>query len=226
MLSKIYRSKPLFKDDQTSQPICLWCLKDVYHDTTVVKLFLKSTSLCEGCRVKLSVKWKVAQIHDLTVRYVSLYNQETADLIYRYKESLDEACYPIFFTQVQSKIKKRFQEYHVILMPSSIEKTKQRGFSHLQKMVEPLDLMVIQGVVWKTIDVKQATMSKENRSLIKESIEVDIKLLDHSMKILLIDDVCTTGQTLLAVFNMIKGHVKVIEAVVFAMHPECLIGGN
>jgi competence protein ComFC len=171
-------------------------------------------------------KWKVIHIQKLAIRYVTVYNPATADLIYRFKESLDEACYPIFFDQVQRKIKKRYRDYDVVLMPSSVEKTKQRGFVHLQKMIEPLGLKVVQDAVWKTADVKQATMNKANRSSIKDIIQVDLKRFNPSMKILLIDDVCTTGETLLAVFNLIRSYVLVIEAVVFAVHPECLKGVN
>ncbi len=146
------------------------------------------------------------------------YDEHISKLLILYKEHLDEALAPIFFEKYKKMMNKKYKGYTCIPLPSSSEKVAQRGFHHLHRMIESLDLKMVDILV-KTKNVKQAKLSKEERKRIDMIFEIKENSECSFDKVVLIDDVCTTGASLKAAIALLRPHCKYLCAVTFAYHP-------
>lgn len=93
----------------------------------------------------------------------------------------------------------------MICAPSSPDSDYVRGFNHVVEMFRLIDLPIVSAIN-KTSPVKQADLDYEERQKIGDVLEwkcdVDIK----GKKILLVDDVYTTGATIKACLHLVKQH--------------------
>ena len=172
---------------------CLMCGKEK-AEKGLLDLMYYEDPLCYKCRKE----WKKEELHmlyegfPLTSTYQ--YNDAYSDCLIQYKECFDEALYPVFLYEESKKLKKKYKGYVLCGMPSSKEKEKERGFSHIEKMFSVVDLPFISPFA-KVDDVSQKGYGYEER---KEMVHHIVLKEDISMyqKILLVDDVITTGSTL------------------------------
>ena len=146
------------------------------------------------------------------------YDENISRLLILYKEHCDEALAPIFFDRWKKHINKKYKGYICIPLPSSSEKVAQRGFHHLHRMIESIDLEMADVLV-KTKNIKQAKLSKEDRKHIDMIFEIK-KDIEYSFEnVVLMDDVCTTGASLKAAIALLRPFCKNIRAITFSYHP-------
>jgi competence protein ComFC len=152
------------------------------------------------------------------------YDPNISRLLILYKEHKDEALAPIFLSPFSKKINKEYKTYVAVPLPSSKEKVEQRGFHHLHRMIESLDLDV-KDVLEKRMDIKQAKMSRQQRESIDQIF--DIRMDDNTFweNVVLIDDVCTTGASLQAAIRLMRPYCKNLRAITFAYHPLWISDG-
>ena len=155
---------------------------------------------------------------DVEVLSFHEYDEHISKLLILYKEHLDEALFPIFFDKHKKQIIKEYKGFVCIPLPSSSEKVAQRGFHHLHRMIEPLNLEVAD-VLIKTKDVKQARLSKLKRKDIDTVFEIRKNNECLFDKVVLIDDVCTTGASLKAAIALLRPRCNQLRAITFAYHP-------
>lgn len=208
----------MFKENPRCEPICLWCLRDLHHDATLFSIFSENSVLCLDCQRKLTSKTIRFRLDGVEVISFYEYDEHISKLLILYKEHLDEALAPMFFEKHKKQINKKYKGYTCIPLPSSSEKVAQRGFHHLHRMIESLDLKMVDILV-KTKNVKQAKLSKEERKHIDMIFEIRENSEFTFDKVVLIDDVCTTGASLKAAFALLRPHCKVLCAITFAYHP-------
>lgn len=93
----------------------------------------------------------------------------------------------------------------LVPMPSSHARLNERGFDHILRLTKQLSkrwqLPVWQGVARTGMTVKQKTLSRTERLKNMQGQFEQTKPLPTGHKLLLIDDVCTTGATLSALAN-------------------------
>ena len=107
-------------------------------------------------------------------------------------------------------------------MPSSEMKTRERGFHAVQGMFEPWD---VQDAFVKE-DVKQSLKSASDRRLIANAIKLKDPSIRKHRKILLVDDVCTTGASLKACYDLLKNEENSVSIVVLALHTSWDLNGS
>jgi competence protein ComFC len=174
--------------------------------------------LCLDCQKMLPYKKIIFQIDGIEITSFVEYDENISRLLILYKEHCDEALAPVFFDRSKKLISKKYKGYVLIPLPSSSEKVAQRGFHHLHRMIESLDLEMADVLV-KTKNVKQAKLSKEDRKQIDMIFEIR-KDAEYSFEnIVLIDDVCTTGASLKAAIALLRPCCKNLFAITFAYHP-------
>lgn len=190
----------------------------MHHDATLLSVFSEKRQLCFGCQSKIQPRPIRFNIDDVDVLSFVKYDANISQLLILYKEHKDEALAPVFFTPFSKKINKEYKAYIAIPLPSSKEKVEQRGFHHLHRMIESLNLDV-KDVFMKRLDIKQAKMSKQQRGNIDQIF--DIRIDDNTFweNVVLIDDVCTTGASLQAAIRLLRPYCKNLRAITFAYHP-------
>jgi competence protein ComFC len=200
--------------DNFSQQVCLWCLKPIYHDATLFDLLLPRGMLCYACSSKISKKLYSHSIEEFKCQSLVVYDEDIERILFRYKEDGDLPLAPSFFYRLKKFIKQH-KDYVFVLMPSSQKKTKERGFFALEEMVKPY-LSTYCSPLEKTRNIKQSQQTaKQRKEIGKSMMLVDIKDIKNR-KIILIDDVCTTGSTLFSAYKLIAPHAKSVKAITFA----------
>ena len=91
----------------------------------------------------------------------------------------------------------------MIPAPSYQKNDEERGFNHVEEMFGVLNLKM-KKIVHKTKEVKQADLSSKEREQIGSVLTIDDVDLTKK-KILLVDDVFTTGSTIKAMIKLVKG---------------------
>ena len=96
-----------------------------------------------------------------------------------------------------------FKSFNIVYVPSSYEKEKQRGFCHIKEIYKGLDLPFLD-VLKKESSFEQKKLSREER--IRNSALFRIENGDKvtGKKILLVDDVITTGASILASIKLLE----------------------
>lgn len=172
--------------------------------------------LCDACRAQFIPLFKSFYIEDLHVFGLYLYEEAFSAWIIQYKECMDEALAEIFLFPYWRWVKKIVRHRVLIPAPSSTSKRAERGFDHVRTMFKGQGF-IIEDCFIKLTDVKQASLHAKERGQIKQAIElIQIPSQKH---VILIDDICTTGSTLLAMAECLKAKNIECEALVVALHP-------
>lgn len=201
--------------------LCPLCFQDIMIHQDFFHWLKQDALICGDCRKQLIEVNTDRKLEDINIHILYEYNDFLENLLFQYKEGLDVVLAPVFFHEFIKELKQRYRGYTILMMPSSIEKLQERGFLPLEDMLKELDLPKI-SPFYKTENRKQSTLSYEDRQLISNIIclKQDVKL--PKRKVLLVDDVCTTGATLKAAYHLIKSHTISVEACVLCANPRFL----
>lgn len=198
---------------------CLLCDKEVSNGGSLINLIFDEDVICYKCRKDLSYRPIKLKIKEKEVYSLHLYDEHLSSLILQYKESYDEALYIVFLYPYVSKLKKRYRGYTVVLAPSSIENLNRRGFNHLQKIFEILGLPILD-CLYKDLNLNQNNLSFSDREKIINHILVkDIKLPE---KVLLVDDVLTSGSTIIGCLKALENKTSDIKVLTIAYNKSYL----
>ena len=187
---------------------CLMCEKELGYGSLTDILF-GDDPLCHACRVK----WKKKRIrfmfegHRLRSSYV--YNEAFSSCLIRYKELGDEALKDAFLYEDKNWFRHTYRGYTPVLMPSTKEKEEASGFSHLARMFECTGKETLSPFV-KLSDRTQKGRTRAERL----AMSVNIGLKEGAVlpdKIVLCDDVITTGSTLRGALKALEGYSGKIE---------------
>lgn len=190
---------------------CKLCDKNI-NTISLYDLFFERDVLCHECRSKMNFKRRIYRFKDLEVEYFYDYNPAFQTLLLQYKECFDEALYDSFLYKIDNYINLRYIGYKLLLVPSSKKKIEKRGFDHLKKMFTNVSLKRVEGL--KLIkDTNQQGKSFFERSSMEDNYTYNGPMLD---KVLIVDDVCTTGSTIRGIYRAIKPYAKTIKILVLA----------
>lgn len=193
--------------------MCKVCFKDIKQNS-LLSFFNPGIPICPNCFHEITHLLQIGKIGGCELVSLAPYKEPLSSLIIQYKENLDFELYPVFLFPYASLLRLYYQGYYCVFVPSCLEKRKKRGFNHLEWMFKSLRLEVLDVLTKddsKDQKKKNALERKESSSLfhIKDSKKIEGK------KILLIDDVITTGTSLLSCLRLIKtGKPKRIKALV------------
>lgn len=170
---------------------------------TLTDYFLGNIYLCGNCQKRLNLQIRKIKIEELEINSLIPYEKDARELILRYKESFDQALYPVFFAQYSMALRIRYRNYFVIYPPSIEEAKIKRGFDAMFWMCKGIGLPIIENVFVKKSDYRQVKLNKIER----EENATHISLMDENMirgkNIIVVDDILTTGSTLIRVHNLI-----------------------
>lgn len=91
----------------------------------------------------------------------------------------------------------------IVPAPSSEEADKKRGFNHVVEIFKYLNKPIIRNI-YKNQDFKQTECDRIERRNIFNKLSIKNRYLITNKKVLIVDDVKTTGSTLKAMVKLVK----------------------
>ena len=122
--------------------------------------------------------------------------------MYQFKGCKDYELKDVFLEYYKYYLNHRFNGYIMIPAPSSKKSDKDRGFNHVEEMFKTLKLKMIK-CIHKKGEIKQADLTTKEREKISKNLVIDDVNL-RGKKILLVDDVYTTGSTIKAMIKLVQ----------------------
>lgn len=199
---------------------CLMCAQSVNEQQDFYHWLKCDTLLCGECLSKLQPLRKTYELNGMRLHALYEYNEFIETMLFQYKESLDVELRSCFIHEDKRYIEKRYKGFTMLLMPSSKEKTQERGFHALKEMTASLKLKKLQPF-YKNKNHKQSALTYEQRQNIGEILRMDQTIALPKRRLLLFDDVCTSGATLSAAYRLLTQHQHTnAEALVLCLHPR------
>ena len=194
---------------------CKICFKEIRNDD-FARLFDGDICVCDKCQAEFEPKFIGFKVNGYKALAIYEYTSFIKSQIYLYKGCFDYELNETFINLYYKEIKARFSGYKIIPIPSYVEDDKKRGFNHVVEAFKKLGLDVLP-IIIKTARHKQADLSAKQRSEISKYLVLNnLNSLDK-YKVLIVDDIYTTGATMKAAINLVERlNPKAIRILVLA----------
>lgn len=194
---------------------CKICFKEIKNED-FARLFDGNICICPKCQAEFEPLFISFNVNGYKALSIYEYTPFIQKLIYTYKGCFDYELNETFLNLFIKEIKMRYKGYKVIPIPSYIEDDKKRGFNHVVETFKKLDLKMLP-IIKKTAHHKQADCAGKQRSKIAKYLTINEWIDLKKDKVLLVDDIYTTGSTMKAAINLVeKLNPKDIKILVLA----------
>lgn len=158
--------------------------------------------MCEPCFRRLEVSFKTELIGGIKVFTLYTYNEALKTMLYHLKGLGDIVLAPVFFDRYHYFLRLKYAGYILVPAPSTTEDDEVRGFNHVIEIFKPLNKKFLP-LISKKEAFKQSDFHYEERQSVGEKLEIIEGEKLRNKKVLIVDDVKTTGATLKAMINLI-----------------------
>jgi len=172
---------------------CLICNEKIQDSFN--NIFNDRNYLCYDCLNKFKMRNKKFLIEGCKGIVLYYYDDFFKTILFRYKGAGDYALKDVFISNYKNKIKRKYKGYKIIVAPSNESVEKRRGFCHLEEIFNCLGLEIIK-CFKKEVEWKQSDKKIRERKEIQDIIKIDKSMLKGVKKVLIVDDVLTSGSTI------------------------------
>ena len=194
---------------------CKICFNEI-KDYSLFNFFNEKSELCEKCFDEFKARFKKFKIGTVDALSIYDYDDHIKKLLYTFKGCYDIELKDVFLCRYIPYLKTKYRGYVVVPAPSSKIDDEKRGFNHVVEIYKSLGLPILNVLEKNTVD-KQSSKSKKKRLNIERIIEgKNIEIL-NGKKVLIVDDIYTTGATMFKCIEIVKeAHPKDIKVLVVA----------
>ena len=172
--------------------------------------FIKDFQICHRCYEDIRPTFRNFKIGNFDALSIYDYTERIQSLLYQFKGCFDIELSSVFLERFCFELTLLYKDYLLIPIPSFKEDDETREFNHVIEMFSFLRLKSL-NILIKTSHFKQASHNASKRKEIEKYIELSERPDLTKKKVLLVDDVYTTGATMKAAINLIK-----------ELHPRCI----
>lgn len=194
--------------------ICKLCFKDI-KGVNLFNLVHPETCICRTCFKDIVGKFIPFRVSGYKAFAVYHYDEKIQSLIYQLKGCFDIEIADVFLSRYKDELKLMFHNYVMIPVPSYYKDDLKREFNHVVEIFKILKLPMLK-ILRKTKGVKQANSTSKQRKDISKYLTIKNSDLSGK-KVLIVDDVYTTGSTMKAAIKLVeKLHPKTIKVLVIS----------
>ena len=152
--------------------------------------------------LKLQPVLKTFWFENVECLHLYFYTEKIQELLYQFKGCKDYELRTVFLEYYCAYLNNKFNGYKIIPAPSYKDNDEERGFNHVVEIFKILRLKML-CCIHKTKPIKQADLTTKEREKIGDVLVIDNVDLSHT-KVLLVDDVFTTGSTIKSMIKLCR----------------------
>ena len=188
--------------------VCKICFKKI--DNYSLPYIINDYDVCKICYEEMTPTFRKFKVDNVSAIAIYDYTEKIQGLLYQFKGCFDVELSSTFLERYCFELMMMFSDYLMVPIPSFIKDDEERGFNHVLEMFRFLKLKTL-NILVKTKKYKQASNTLEKRKEITKYLKLKEKPDLKRKKILIVDDVYTTGSTMKAAIKLIK-----------ELHPRCI----
>ena len=199
---------------------CVVCDKVI--EENFVSLFAEECMVCHGCKVTFKVRNKRFVVNGVKGMILYYYDDFFRGLLFRYKGCYDYVLKDVFLNDRVNELKRKYRGRAIVIAPSTKDSETKRGFCHLEEIFKSLDLQIIK-CFEKKEGWKQSDKKWGDRKDVQNVIKIDKSLLNGVKKVLIVDDVLTSGSTIKTMISQMPSY---IDKKVLVLASNCRVLAN
>ena len=194
---------------------CKICFNEI-KISDFCRLFDRKTSLCSNCQRLLEPKFIQFSIDGYDALSIYDYTDYIKNLVYLYKGCFDYEMREAFLNLFLPELPFKYKGYKLVPIPSYIKDDEVRGFNHVEEVCKLMKMDIVKALE-KTSHFKQAEKGAKRRQQIRKHLALKPNINIQNEKILIVDDIYTTGATIRTAINLLeKLNPKIIKVLVLA----------
>lgn len=182
--------------------VCKICFHDFYDDS-LIHLANSKLCVCKNCLKEIQGKFLKFDVDGVPAISIYDYDDRIQSLLYQFKGCYDYELRDVFLIRYYRELSLRYKNYVVVPIPSFSEDDEEREFNHVVEIFRLLNLQML-FLLKKTARVKQANSTSKQRKDIHKYLQLVDRPDLSNKKILIVDDVYTTGSTMKAAIALIR----------------------
>lgn len=204
-------------------PVCKICFCDIKMDS--LHYFLKPC-ICQQCFNTFDPKLKSFKDNGISYFYIYEYDELIKKLLFQFKGCYDIELKDVFLERFKYLLKLKYHDYTLVPLPSTKSDDELRGFNHVVEIFKTISLPM-ERCIFKKVDFKQSDLSFKERIKVKDKLGIKDGEKLTNKKILIVDDVITSGSSIKAAIELVSMyHPKTIKVLVLARNMHFINQNN